>query len=106
MILRVIFDRSQYGETTLNFAAHVMLNAAWLRTGFSNDQKQRLQKVLFPRVVLLPAENMEPRKRAYFSATLVAGVGKHGGERVAHRHRHLVFHQRYKWRYDDGYALA
>jgi hypothetical protein len=34
-----------------NFAEHVVLNAARLWTEFSNDQKQRLQKVLFPQGV-------------------------------------------------------
>lgn len=38
-------------DTVLNFAEHVMLNAARLWTEFSNDQKQRLQKVLFPQGV-------------------------------------------------------
>ncbi len=35
----------------LNFAQHVILNAAQLRTEFSSDQKQWLQKVLFPQGV-------------------------------------------------------
>ena len=35
-------------EAVLNFAEHVILNAARLWTEFSSDQKQRLQKVLFP----------------------------------------------------------
>ncbi len=35
-------------ETVLNFAEHVLLNAARLWLEFSSDQKQRLQKVLFP----------------------------------------------------------
>jgi hypothetical protein len=35
----------------LNFVGHVILNAAWLWTEFSSDQKQRLQKVLFPQGV-------------------------------------------------------
>ena len=38
-------------ESVLNFAEHVILNAARLWTEFSNDQKQRLQKVLFPQGV-------------------------------------------------------
>ena len=38
-------------DAVLNFAEHVMLNAARLWTEFSNDQKQRLQKVLFPQGV-------------------------------------------------------
>jgi hypothetical protein len=33
----------------LNFAQHVILNAAQLRTEFSSDQKQWLQKVLSPK---------------------------------------------------------
>ena len=32
----------------LNFSEHVILNAARLWTGFSSEQKQRLQGVLFP----------------------------------------------------------
>ena len=32
----------------LNFAEPIILNAARLWTEFSSDQKQRLQKVLFP----------------------------------------------------------
>jgi hypothetical protein len=35
-------------EAVLNFAQHVVLNAARLWVEFSSDQKQRLQKVLFP----------------------------------------------------------
>ena len=35
-------------EGVLAFAEHVILNAARLWTEFSSDQKQRLQKVLFP----------------------------------------------------------
>jgi len=35
----------------LNFAEHVILNTARLWTEFSSDQKQRLQKVLFPQGV-------------------------------------------------------
>ncbi len=35
-------------EAVLAFAEHVILNAARLWTEFSSDQKQRLQKVLFP----------------------------------------------------------
>ena len=35
-------------DAVLNFAEHVILNAARLWTEFSSDQKQRLQKVLFP----------------------------------------------------------
>lgn len=35
----------------LNFAQHVILNATQLRTEFSSDQKQWLQKVLFPQGV-------------------------------------------------------
>jgi hypothetical protein len=35
-------------EAVLNFAEHVVLNAARLWTEFSSEQKQRLQKVLFP----------------------------------------------------------
>jgi site-specific DNA recombinase len=35
-------------EAVLNFAEHVILNAARLWIEFSSDQKQRLQKVLFP----------------------------------------------------------
>jgi site-specific DNA recombinase len=38
-------------EAVLNFAGHVILNAARLWTEFSCDQKQRLQKVLFPQGV-------------------------------------------------------
>jgi hypothetical protein len=38
-------------DAVLNFAEQVMLNAARLWTKFSNDQKQRLQKVLFPQGV-------------------------------------------------------
>ena len=38
-------------DAVLNFAEHVILNAARLWTEFSNDQKQRLQKVLFPQGV-------------------------------------------------------
>ena len=34
-----------------NFAEHVMLNASRLWTEFSNDQKHRLQRVLFPQGV-------------------------------------------------------
>ena len=35
-------------EGVLAFAEHVILNAARLWTEVSSDQKQRLQKVLFP----------------------------------------------------------
>jgi len=38
-------------EGVLNFADHVILNAARLWTEFSSDQKQRLKKVLFPQGV-------------------------------------------------------
>ena len=38
-------------EAVLNFAEHVILNAARLWIEFSSDQKQRLQKVLFPQGV-------------------------------------------------------
>jgi site-specific DNA recombinase len=38
-------------EAVLNFAEHVILNAARLWTEFSSDQKQRLQTVLFPQGV-------------------------------------------------------
>ena len=38
-------------EGVLAFAGHVILNAARLWTEFSSDQKQRLQKVLFPQGV-------------------------------------------------------
>ena len=38
-------------EAVLNFAEHVILNAARLWTEFSSDQKQRLQKALFPQGV-------------------------------------------------------
>ena len=38
-------------EAVLNFAQHVILNAARLWTEFSSDQKQRLQKALFPQGV-------------------------------------------------------
>ena len=35
-------------EAVLTFAEHVILNAALLWTEFSSDQKERLQRVLFP----------------------------------------------------------
>jgi hypothetical protein len=35
-------------ESVLNFTEHIVLNAARLWVEFSSDQKQRLQKVLFP----------------------------------------------------------
>src|SRR5215831_13512334 len=35
-------------EAVIDFAQHVLLNAARLWTTFSLDQKQRLQKVIFP----------------------------------------------------------
>jgi hypothetical protein len=35
-------------EGVVAFAQHVLANAARLWTGFSLDQKQRLQRVLFP----------------------------------------------------------
>ena len=38
-------------DGVLNFAQHVILNAARLWTEFSSDQKQRLQNVLFPQGV-------------------------------------------------------
>ena len=38
-------------EAVLNFAEYVILNAAWLWVEVSSDQKQRLQKGLFPRGV-------------------------------------------------------
>ena len=38
-------------EAVLNFAGHVILNASRLWTEYSSDQKQRLQKVLFPQGV-------------------------------------------------------
>ena len=38
-------------EAVLNFAEHVILNAARLWTEFLSDQKQRLEKVLFPQGV-------------------------------------------------------
>ena len=39
-------------EGVLAFAEHVILNAARLWTEFSSDQKQRLQRVLFPEGVV------------------------------------------------------
>jgi hypothetical protein len=44
-------------EAVLNFAEHVILNAARLWTEFSSDQKQRLQKVLFPEGVTFENRN-------------------------------------------------
>jgi hypothetical protein len=38
-------------EAVLQFAEHVLLNAARLWTEFSLEQKQRFQKVLFPQGV-------------------------------------------------------
>jgi hypothetical protein len=35
-------------EAVLNFSHHVLLNAARLWVSFSLDQKQRIQKVIFP----------------------------------------------------------
>ncbi len=43
-------------EAVLNFAAHVILNAARLWTEATSDQKQRLQKVLFPQGVTFADE--------------------------------------------------
>lgn len=42
-------------EGVLAFAEHVILNASRLWTEFSSDQKQRLQKVLFPEGVRFEA---------------------------------------------------
>ena len=38
-------------ETVLNFSEHVILNAARLWTEFSLEQKQRFQRILFPKGV-------------------------------------------------------
>ena len=51
----------------LAFAEHVVLNPARLWTEFSSEQKQRLQKVLFPQGVTFAGGEYEPPKRAYFS---------------------------------------
>jgi len=64
-------------ESVLNFAEHIILNAARLWMEVSSDQKQRLQKVLFPKGVTFsggiyrttetcmffkPLVNSEPKK--------------------------------------------
>jgi len=43
-------------ESVLGFAEHIILNASRLWLEASSDQKERLQKVLFPRGVDLPTK--------------------------------------------------
>lgn len=53
-------------ESVLNFAEHVILNAARLWTEFSSDQKQRLQKVLFPQGVTFEKGNYRNTETCLF----------------------------------------
>ena len=53
-------------ETVSNFAEHFMLNAARLWTDSSSDQKQRLQKVLFPQGVTFDNGNYRTAETCLF----------------------------------------
>jgi hypothetical protein len=55
-------------EAVLNFAEHVVLNAARLWTEFSCDQKQCLQKVLFPEGVRFEDGVLKPPQPVCYSS--------------------------------------
>jgi len=64
--------RSGFLPEVLNFAEHVILDAARLWTEFSSEQKQRLQKVFFPQGVTFAEGNYKTRNVLIFQA--VAGI--------------------------------
>jgi hypothetical protein len=53
-------------EAVFTFAGHVILNAARLWTESSSDQKQRLQKVLFPEGVTFDNGNYRTAETCLF----------------------------------------
>jgi hypothetical protein len=63
-------------EAVLNFAEHVILNAARLWTEFSSEQKQRLQKVLFPQGVIFADGNYKTEETCLFFKLLQESAGK------------------------------
>ena len=66
-------------DTVLNFAEHDKLNAARLWTEFSADQKQRLQKVLFPEGVTFAGGEYGTAKTClFFNLILKSEVEKTG----------------------------
>src|SRR5580658_5151577 len=67
------------GQAVLNFAGHVILNAARLWTEFSSDQKQRLQKVLFPQGVTFAEGIYKTAETALFFKLLQESEGQKTG---------------------------
>jgi site-specific DNA recombinase len=64
-------------DAVLNFAEYVMLNAARLWIEFSNDQKQRLQKVLFPQgVTFARGEYGTAKTCLFFNVIPQSGLAK------------------------------
>jgi hypothetical protein len=66
-------------EAVLNFAEHVILNAARLWTEFSSDQKQRLQNVLFPQGVTFAEGNYKTAETSLFFKLLQESKDKKTG---------------------------
>ena len=61
----------------LNLAQHVIFNAARLWTEFLSDQKQRLQKVLFPKsVTFVDGIYKTTETRSIFKLSQESGVEK------------------------------
>lgn len=54
-------------EAVLDFAEMILLNASNLWKAAPAEQKQRLQRVLFPEQSPIQTENIEPLQLAYFS---------------------------------------
>jgi site-specific DNA recombinase len=66
-------------EAVLNFAGHVILNAARLWTEFSSEQKQRLQKVLFPQGITFADGNYKTAETSLFFKLLQESEGEKTG---------------------------
>jgi hypothetical protein len=66
-------------EAVLNFAEYVILNAARLWTEFASDQKQQLQKVLFPQGVTFAQGNYKTAETCLFFKLLQESEGEKTG---------------------------
>lgn len=66
-------------EAVLNFAEHVILNAARLWTELASEAKQRLQKVLFPQGVTFAEGNYKTAETCLFFKLLQESEGEKTG---------------------------
>jgi hypothetical protein len=66
-------------ESVLNFAEHVLLNAARLWMELASDSKQRLQKVLFPHGVAFAEGNYKTAETCLFFRLLQQSDGEKTG---------------------------